>query len=164
MRGSPASIAKPRKSAPAPREKSERKADTPGMVAVTLRAMQEASGWEEGARAVNRLVRELRGCTGAVLTAKDGEPVLVAAADGVDLFDVKVAGAQFAAALNELRKTTAHLGIGAPVEMRMRCAEGGWLAHEIIEGYFLFVVMRAAAPSLAARVLAEAAADLKHHL
>jgi predicted regulator of Ras-like GTPase activity (Roadblock/LC7/MglB family) len=126
--------------------------------------MQEASGWDEGARAVNRLVRELPGCTGAVLTASDGEPVLVAAPDGVDLYDVKVAGAQFAAALHTLRKTTRDLGVGAPVELRLRCATGGLLAHEIADGYFLFVVLGRAAPAIAARVLAEAASELKHHL
>ena len=103
---------------------------------------------------LHELVTHLPQARGAIFCDYEGENVDLAIAapqprgcGPLSDFDLKVCGAQVAAAWSALRQPVAASGAGQPLELQLACAEGTLLCHAIRDGYYLLVLLAAGRPS-----------------
>jgi hypothetical protein len=99
-------------------------------------------------RLLGSLVARAPGARGAIFCDYEGEAVeLVLGDDSLSEYDMKVFGAQLAAAWLSLRDDSAARGAGAPVELRIACAGGTLLCRSLPEGYYVVLLVRRGAPT-----------------
>ena len=118
------------------------------------------------------LVASAKGARGAVFCGRDGEFVdlLVArpqpgGCGDLSDYDLKVIGAHLAAPWLRLQDGSANGGVGAVLEMGMRCKDGSLLCARLPEGYYLILLLAPAAQVSPAFVaLRRAAERLSEHL
>jgi hypothetical protein len=100
---------------------------------------------------LSTLVERAPGARGAVLCDHEGEFVeLVVRDPGLSAYDMRVFGAQIAAAwLNVGTRATEH-GAGGIVELRLTCAGGTLLCRSLRDGYYALLLVERGVPSAAA--------------
>ncbi len=115
---------------------------------------------------LSSLVERAPGARGAVFCDFEGEFVeLVVRDPGLSEYDMKVFGAQMAAAWLNLQNNSSERGAGGIVEMRLGCAGGSLLCRSLRDGYYVVLLVARGTPSaLAAFELQHAAAEIAGHL
>jgi hypothetical protein len=113
-------------------------------------------------RALTTLVERAQGARGAIFCDHEGESVeLVVRDGGLSQYDMKVLGAQLAAAWLSLQGNSSERGAGGILELRLWCAEGTLLCRTLREGYYVVLLVAKGAPSApAAFLLGEAAREM----
>ncbi len=97
------------------------------------------------------LVAKAPGARGAIFCDYEGEAVeLVLGDDSLSEYDMKVFGAQLAAAWLSLQNDSAERGAGAIVELRIACAHGTLLCRSLPDGYYVVLLIGRGAPSATA--------------
>jgi hypothetical protein len=110
-------------------------------------------------RALTTLVERAQGARGAIFCDREGESVELVVRDrGLSEYDMKVFGAQLAAAWLDLEDNSSECGAGGILELRLRCAEGTLLCRSLQEGYYVVLLVAKGAPSAAAAFLLRNAA------
>ncbi|MCA1827065.1 MAG: hypothetical protein ABR567_07480 [Myxococcales bacterium] len=108
-------------------------------------------------RMLTSLLERAPGARGAVFCAFDGEHVeLVIRDPALSEYDMKVFGAQMAAAWLNLETHATEHGAGSIVEMRLGCAGGTLLCRALPEGYYVVLLVAPGPPS------GQAAFELQH--
>lgn len=103
------------------------------------------------------LVERAPGARGAVFCDFEGEFVeLVVRDPSLSEYDMKVFGAQMAAAWLSLQTDSTEAGAGGIEELRLGCAAGTLLCRSLRDGYYVVLVVAPGAPS------AHAAFELRH--
>jgi predicted regulator of Ras-like GTPase activity (Roadblock/LC7/MglB family) len=103
------------------------------------------------------LVERAPGARGAVFCAHDGEHVELAVRDpALSEYDLKVLGAQMAAAWLNLQEHAVEHGAGSVVEMRLGCSGGTLICRSLPDGYYVVLLVAPGPPS------AQAAFELQH--
>jgi hypothetical protein len=117
-------------------------------------------------RVLTTLVATARGARGAVFCDQEGESVeLVVRGGGLSEYDMKVLGAQLAAAWLNLQGNSSESGAGGIVELRLCCAEGTLLCRSLRDGYYVVLLVAKGAPSARAAFLLErAAAEIEQEM
>ena len=112
------------------------------------------------------LVERTPGARGAVFCDFEGEFVeLVVRDQTLTDYDMKIFGAQMAAAWLNLQNNSSERGAGGIVEMRLGCAGGTLLCHTLRDGYYLvLLVEKRQTTGLAAFELQHAAAEISSQL
>jgi len=112
------------------------------------------------------LVEKAPGARGAVFCDYEGEFVeLVVRDPTLSDYDMKIFGAQLAAAWLDLQTRATERGAGAAVEMRLGCAGGTLLCRSLRDGYYVVLLLKGGTPSaLAAFELQHAATELASQL
>jgi predicted regulator of Ras-like GTPase activity (Roadblock/LC7/MglB family) len=111
-------------------------------------------------RLLTSLVERTKGARGAVFCDFEGEFVELVIADSrLTDYDMKIFGAQVAAAWLNLHNGASERGAGGIVEMKIHCAGGTLLCRNLRDGYYMVLVLAEGVPSGAAafelRVTAE---------
>ncbi|HZX93259.1 MAG TPA: roadblock/LC7 domain-containing protein [Myxococcales bacterium] len=97
------------------------------------------------------LVTRTPGARGAIFCDYEGEAVeLVVRDQGLSDYDMKVFGAQLAAAWLSLQNNSTDAGAGGIVEMRLGCAEGTLLCRGLRDGYYVVLLVGRGAPAASA--------------
>ena len=106
------------------------------------------------------------GARGAVFCDFEGEFVeLVVIDSALSDYEMKVFGAQMAAAWLNLQTHGTQHGAGGIVEMRLGCSGGTLLCRALRDGYYVVLLIAPASPAaLAANALQHAAAELASEL
>ena len=103
------------------------------------------------------LVERAPGARGAVFCDYEGEFVELVVRDPVlSEYELKVFGAQLAAALLTLEENSNQRGAGGVVELRLLCSAGTLLCRSLRDGYYVVLVVQGGRPS------AHAAFELGH--
>ncbi|MGZ6143390.1 MAG: hypothetical protein ACXWLM_08625 [Myxococcales bacterium] len=115
---------------------------------------------------LSSLVERAPGARGAVFCDFEGEFVeLVVRDPELSEYDMKVFGAQMAAAWLNLQTHGTQHGAGGIVEMRLGCSGGTLLCRSLRDGYYVVLLIAQGIPSaLAAFELQHAAAELASQL
>jgi hypothetical protein len=99
-------------------------------------------------RLLGSLVAKAPGARGAIFCDYEGEAVeLVVRDESLSEYDMKVCGAQLAAAWLALQSNSAEAGAGGIVELRLACAGGTLLCRALPEGYYVVLLIGKGAPS-----------------
>jgi predicted regulator of Ras-like GTPase activity (Roadblock/LC7/MglB family) len=102
-------------------------------------------------RTLGSLVERTKGARGAVFCDCEGEFVeLVTADPQLSDYDMRVFGAQVAAAWLNLHNGASERGAGGIVEMKIHCAQGTLLCRNLRDGYYLVLLLARGFPSSAA--------------
>jgi len=115
---------------------------------------------------LGELVTMAPGARGAVLCDFEGEFVeLVVHDPALSDYEMKIFGAQVAAAFINLQNNSSQHGAGAIVELRLATAGGTLLGRALRDGYYLVLLLARGAPSAPAsfalqHVATEMAAEL----
>jgi predicted regulator of Ras-like GTPase activity (Roadblock/LC7/MglB family) len=97
------------------------------------------------------LVERTKGARGAVFCDVEGEFVeLVIADPHLSDYEMKIFGAQVAAAWLNLENGSSERGAGSMVEMKIHCAQGTLLCRNLRDGYYLVLLLARGVPSGAA--------------
>jgi hypothetical protein len=117
-------------------------------------------------RVLTTLVERAPGARGAIFCDHEGESVeLVVRDGGLSEYDMKVFGAQLAAAWLSLQDNSSESGAGGILELRLWCAEGTLLCRSLREGYYVVLLVAKGAPSApAAFMLGRAAAEMAEQI
>ncbi len=100
---------------------------------------------------LSTLVSRARGARGAVFCDFEGEFVeLVVKDPELTDYDMRVFGAQMAAAWLNLQTHATDHGAGGIVEMRLGCAGGTLLCRNLRDGYYVVLLLARGTPSAAA--------------
>lgn len=112
------------------------------------------------------LVERAPGARGAVFCDHEGEFVeLVVRDPALSDYDMRVFGAQMAAAWLNLQTNSTERGAGGIVELRLGCKGGTLLCRSLRDGYYVVLVVAGGQPSApAAFALRDAAAEIASHL
>jgi hypothetical protein len=115
---------------------------------------------------LSALLDRAEGARGAVLCDYEGEFVeLVVRDPDVSEYEMKVFGAQMAAAWSSLQESATEHGAGGIVEMRITCAGGTLLCRALRDGYYVVLLLRSGVPqSTAAFLLRNTASALSAEL
>ena len=106
------------------------------------------------------LMERAAGARGAVLCDSEGEFVeLVVRDPAVSEYDMKVFGAQMAAAWATLQANSSERGAGGIVEMRLGCAGGTLLCRSLRDGYYVVLLLGRGSPTAPAAFLLRDAAS-----
>lgn len=106
---------------------------------------------------LSSLVERAPGARGAVFCDYEGEFVALVVRDPLlSEYDLKVFGAQLAAAWLDLENHSTERGAGGIVELRLGCAGGTLLCRALRDGYYVVLVIESGRPS------AHAAFELCH--
>ncbi len=106
---------------------------------------------------LSSLVERAPGARGAVFCDFEGEFVeLVVRDPALSEYDMKVVGAQMAAAWLNLHSSSVECGAGGMIELRIGCAGGTLLCRSLRDGYYLVLLVAAGSPP------APAAFELRH--
>ena len=93
-------------------------------------------------RLLSALVARAPGARGAIFCDPEGESVELALGDPrLSEYELKVFGAQLAAAWLGLGETSRGLGAGGVVELRLACAAGTLLCRALPDGYYVVLVL-----------------------
>src|SRR3954468_23087500 len=113
-------------------------------------------------RVLTTLVKQARGARGAIFCDHEGESVELVVRDArLSEYDMKVFGAQLAAAWLDLEADSSECGAGGILELRLWCAEGTLLCRSLREGYYVVLLVAKGAPSgPAAFLLRNAAGEM----
>jgi hypothetical protein len=113
-------------------------------------------------RVLTTLVKQARGARGAIFCDHEGESVELVVRDRrLSEYDMKVFGAQLAAAWLALEDNSSECGAGGILELRLWCAEGTLLCRSLQDGYYVVLLVAKGAPSApAAFLLGKAAAEM----
>ncbi|TMA28867.1 MAG: roadblock/LC7 domain-containing protein [Deltaproteobacteria bacterium] len=111
---------------------------------------------------LSSLVERAPGSRGAVFCDSEGEFVELVVRDPIlSHYDMRVFGAQMAAAWLNLETHATENGAGSIVELRLGCAGGTLLCRALRDGYYVVLLVAPGPPSaLAAFELQNAAADI----
>jgi hypothetical protein len=102
-------------------------------------------------RMLTALVSRAAGARGAIFCDYEGEFVDLALADPqLSEYDLKVFGAQMAAAWLNVHEGASTKGAGGIEELRLGCEGGTLLCRALPDGYYVVLVLRPHAPSAAA--------------
>lgn len=108
-------------------------------------------------RTLSSLVERAPGARGAVFCDYEGEFVdLVVRDPTLSAYDMRIFGAQLAAAWLTLQNNSSQRGAGGMVEMRLGCAGGTLLCRALRDGYYVVLLIAQGTPS------AVAAFELQH--
>lgn len=115
---------------------------------------------------LSSLVARAPGSRGAIFCDYEGEFVeLVVADPALSEYDMKVFGAQMAAAWLALHENATARGAGGIVELRLGCAAGTLLCRGLRDGYYVVLLLARGTPSApAAFALSHTAAELDAEL
>jgi hypothetical protein len=115
---------------------------------------------------LSALIERAAGARGAVLCDYEGEFIeLVVRDPNVSEYEMKVFGAQIAAAWSSLHAGSTEHGAGGIVEMRIGCAGGTLLCRSLRDGYYLVLLLQSGSPPApAAFLLRDAASALAAEL
>ena len=115
---------------------------------------------------LSALLDRAAGARGAVLCDYEGEFVeLVVRDPAVSEYDMKVFGAQMAAAWSSLQQSSSEHGSGSVVELGVACAGGTLLCRALRDGYYVVLLLRSGSPqSSAAFFLRDTASALAAEL
>src|SRR5438105_8120606 len=109
------------------------------------------SGYKRGVpfrRMLSKLMARAAGARGAVFCDYEGEFVeLVISDPALSAYDMKVFGAQMAAAWANLQSGSSERGAGGIVEMRLACAAGTLLCRSLRDGYYVVLLLARGIPS-----------------
>ena len=106
---------------------------------------------------LSSLVERAPGARGAVFCDYEGEFVeLVVRDPALSAYDMRVFGAQMAAAWLTLNTNSSERGAGGIVELRLGCQGGTLLCRSLRDGYYVVLVVKGGQPS------AHAAFELQH--
>ena len=111
---------------------------------------------------LSSLVERAPGARGAVLCDYEGEFVALVVRDPLlSEYELKIFGAQLAAAILNLQTNSSERGAGNIVELRLGCAGGTLLYRSLRDGYYVMLVLARGQPSaLAAFELDHTAAEI----
>ena len=111
---------------------------------------------------LSSLVERAPGARGAVLCDYEGEFVALVVRDPLlSEYELKIFGAQLAAAILNLQTNSSERGAGNIVELRLGCAGGTLLYRSLRDGYYVMLVLARGQPSaLAAFELGHTAAEI----
>ena len=117
-------------------------------------------------RVLTTLVARAPGARGAIFCDHEGESVeLAVRGGGLSEYDMKVFGAQMAAAWSSLQQSSGEHRAGSVVEMRVSCAGGTLLCRALRDGYYVVLLLRSGSPqSSAAFFLRDTASALAAEL
>ena len=117
-------------------------------------------------RMLTALVGRVPGALGAVFCDHEGESVdLVVADSAISEYEMKVYGAQVAAAWLSTKESAAERGAGPLLELQAACAAGSLLCRSLPDGYYVVLVLGARAPiAPAAFELRAAAAEIAREI
>jgi predicted regulator of Ras-like GTPase activity (Roadblock/LC7/MglB family) len=94
------------------------------------------------------LVDRVRGSRGAIVCDYEGEFVGLTIRDQqLTEYELRVVGAQVAAAWLNLHNGASHGGAGAAVEMKVLCPRGTLLCRALRDGYYLVLLLESGSPS-----------------
>ncbi len=96
-------------------------------------------------RELDSVIRDVPGALGAVLVDFDGESI-IAAANGISTYDLKVVGAYGGIFLDQLRRLTSETGAGSPGVFALDGSGCRILCRSIKDGYYLVLVTGARTP------------------
>jgi predicted regulator of Ras-like GTPase activity (Roadblock/LC7/MglB family) len=115
---------------------------------------------------LSTLVERAPGARGAVVCDYEGEFVeLVVRDSALSEYEMRIFGAQIAAAWLDLGRRAAERGAGGIVEMRLGCAGGTLLCRALRDRYDLVLLIARGSPSaLAAFEMEHAATEISPHL
>jgi len=109
------------------------------------------SGYKRGVpfrRMLASLVDRVRGSRGAIVCDYEGEFVgLVIRDQGLTEYDLRVVGAQVAAAWLNLHNGLRGGGAGGAVELKILCPQGTLLCRALRDGYYLVLLLESGSPS-----------------
>ena len=106
---------------------------------------------------LSSLVERAPGARGAVLCDYEGEFLeLVVRDPSLTDYEMKIFGAQLAAAWLNLNANSSERGAGGVVELRLICGRGTLLCRSLRDGYYVVLVVEGGRPS------AHAAFELGH--
>ncbi len=106
---------------------------------------------------LSSLVERAPGARGAVFCDYEGEFVeLVVRDPSLSEYEMRVFGAQMAAAWLSLETNSSQCGAGGILELRLGCAGGTLLCRSLRDGYYVVLVVAPGTPS------AHAAFELRH--
>ena len=111
---------------------------------------------------LSSLVERAPGSRGAVFCDSEGEFVELVVRDPIlSHYDMRVFGAQMAAAWLNLQTHASENGAGSIIELRLGCSGGTLLCRALRDGYYVVLLVAPGPPSaLAAFELQNAAADI----
>ena len=113
--------------------------------------------WVPFRRMLSSLVERAPGARGAVLCDYEGEFVALVVRDPLlSEYELRVFGAQLAAAVLSLQNNSSENGAGNIVELRLGCTGGTLLCRSVRDGYYVMLVLEGGRPS------AHAAFELGH--
>jgi predicted regulator of Ras-like GTPase activity (Roadblock/LC7/MglB family) len=99
-------------------------------------------------RVLTTLVERAPGARGAIFCDYEGESVELVLRDArLSEYDMKVFGAQLAAAWLDPEADSSECGAGGILELRLWCAEGTLLCRSLREGYYVVLLVAKGAPS-----------------
>jgi hypothetical protein len=112
------------------------------------------------------LIERAPGARGAVFCDYEGEFVeLVVRDKALSDYEMRIFGAQMAAAWLNLQTRASERGAGGIVELRLGCAGGTLLCRNLRDGYYVVLLLAGGTPSAAAGfALQTAAAEIASEL